>query len=586
METKFNESADLYLRLLRHVKPYWKYFAASVVALLMVAVTEPAVPALFKPLLDGHFLQEGGRQLLWIPLALIAVYVVRGAATYVADMTLTWVGARLVYDLRHIMFDRLLSLPTSTYDHYSSGKLISKVTFDVSRVTDVATDVLTVMVRDTFAILGLLAWLLYLNWRLTLVSLVVLPMIVIIIRVVNKRMRKLSRSIQRGYGDLTHVLEETTGGHKIIKIFGGQDYERKRFAKVSNRLRQNEVKSKAISALNSPLIQIVTICAVAIIVYVAAVQASAGSLTVGGFVSFLGAMGLLFAPLRRLTNVAPKLQRGLAAAESIFGLIDEQAEHETGKASLGRARGKVELRDLVFHYRGMEEAALKGISLTINPGETVALVGPSGSGKSTIANLIPRFYELKSGQILLDDQDIGDLSLAELRNNLSIVGQDVVLFNDTVAANIAYGREQEVGMQAIEEAARAAHAWDFIQELPQGLETNCGDRGVRLSGGQRQRLAIARALLKNAPVLILDEATSALDTESERNVQEALENLRRARTTLVIAHRLSTIENADRIVVLMQGRIAESGTHQELIAKGGLYAELYRVQFSETPAGQ
>jgi subfamily B ATP-binding cassette protein MsbA len=572
-------SRRLYLRLLTYVRPYWRQFGASIFGLVVVAATEPAIPALVKPLLDENFVARDAAGIVWMPVILVALFVVRGAADYLADVAIAWVGGRVVLDLRTQMLGRLLSFPARFFDQHSAGTVISKVTYDVNQVTHAATKVLNVLVRDTLAVAGLLAWMLYLNWRLTLLSLVVAPAIAVVVVVVSRRLRRLSRSLQRTYGEMTHILEEATTGHKVVKVFGGEQYEARRFAVSANWVRRYTFKSSAASSVNVPLVQLAAAFGLATIVYIASRQAAAGTLTVGGFVSFLGAMGMLFAPIKRLTQVSEPLQRGLAAAESIFGLIDQPVEVDHGEQRLERARGRVEFRDASFRYEGTLAPAVDHLSLTIEPGETVALVGVSGSGKTTVANLIPRFYTLQSGEIRIDGVDVASLRLADLRRQIALVSQDVVLFNDTVAANIAYGSMAAASEAEIREAARAAHALEFIERLSDGFATTIGDRGVRLSGGQRQRLAIARAILKDAPILILDEATSSLDTESERRVQEALENLRRGRTTLVIAHRLSTIESADRILVLANGQVAESGTHAELLARGGTYADLYRLQF-------
>ena len=583
-------SYRLYLRLLGYVRPYWRQFAASLFGLVVVAATEPAIPAIFKPMLDQNFVARDPTGIVWMPLALLGIFILRGLGDYVGDVAIGWVGGKLVLDLRTQMFERLLRFPTRFFDQNSAGVVISKVTYDVRQVTEAATKVVNVLVRDTLAIVGLLAWMFYLNWQLTLLGSVVAPLVVLIVRTVSRRLRDLARSLQRTYGEMTHILEEATEGQKVVKVFGGEAYEERRFWVSANWVRRYTFKSRAAASLNVPLIQLSSALALATIVFIASRQAADGTLTVGGFVSFLGAMGMLFSPIKRLSQVSEPLQRGLAAAESIFALVDEPVETDEGMAHLERARGRVELREVTFRYPGTRAPAVEQLSFVVEPGETVALVGPSGSGKTTVANLIPRFYAVEAGTILLDDVAIADLRLADLRRQIAFVTQDVVLFNDTIAANIAYGARAEASEADIREAAHAAHALEFIERMPKGFATTIGDRGVRLSGGQRQRLAIARAILKDAPVLILDEATSALDTDSERRVQAALENLRKGRSTLVIAHRLSTIEGADRIVVLKGGRVVEAGTHQALLARGGLYADLYRVQFAgeaiaDSPAG-
>jgi subfamily B ATP-binding cassette protein MsbA len=424
----------------------------------------------------------------------------------------------------------------------------------------------------------------YLNWQLTAAALIVGPLIVLIIRTFSKRLRAMSRAEQAAMGDLNHVLEESIGCHRVVKVFGGQEYEAGRLERAVNKVRKFNMKMSVAASANVPLTQIVGSFAVAGIIYFITLQATRDQTTIGGFIAFLGALLMLLAPLKRLTGVSATLQRGLAAAETVFEMIDERAEADAGAAEIGRARGEIEFRNVTFTYAGGGRPALDNVSLRIAAGETVALVGSSGSGKTTLANLLPRFYVPTSGKILLDGADTADLQLASLRANIALVSQDVTLFNDTVAANIGYGRLGTASDADVAGAAEAAHAMGFIREMPEGLQTMIGEDGVRLSGGQRQRLAIARAFLKNAPILILDEATSALDSESERHVQEALENLMVGRTTLVIAHRLSTVERADRIVVLDQGRIAEVGRHDELLARNGIYAKLYRIQYTREEA--
>ena len=573
-------STELYLRLLRYVAPYWKVFVLALLGMVVVAVTEPALPALMKPLLDGTFAHKDEALMRWMPWVILALVVVRGSAEYVASYGINWVGNKLVMDLRQAMFDKLLTLPNSVYDDRATGNLISKLTYDVTQVTAAGTSVLTALFKDSLSLLGLLAWLLWLNWKLTLLALVMAPLIVGVVRLISVRLRNSSRAVQQAMGDVTQVLQETIDGHKVVKLFGGQRYEAARFAEQANRVRRFMMKQATAAAASVPVVQFLAGIALATIVYLATQQSSANEITVGEFVSFVTAMLMLTAPLKRITGVNEPLQRGLAAAESVFELIDQEGESDPGRAAIARARGEIRFDDVSFSYIDAKRLALDAITLTVNPGETVALVGASGSGKSTFANLVPRFYRPTRGRILLDGHDLETLTLASLRANIALVSQDVVLFNDSVAANIAYGAMRDTSEVDIVAAAEAAHAMEFIRHMPQGLQTLVGENGVKLSGGQRQRLAIARALLKNAPVLILDEATSALDSESERQVQAALEALIQGRTTIVIAHRLSTIENAGRIVVLDQGRIAEIGNHGELLAAEGMYARLYRIQFA------
>ncbi|HEV7391537.1 MAG TPA: lipid A export permease/ATP-binding protein MsbA [Burkholderiales bacterium] len=572
-------STQLYLRLLRFVKPYRGVFALALLGMMLVAATEPALPAMLKPLLDGTFVDKNERIMTWMPIAIVVLFIVRGIAEYLSSYSINWVGNRVVMDLRNAMFDKLLQLPAPYYDNYPAGNLISKVTFDVTQVTTAATTVLTVLFRDGLAAVGLLGWMLWLNWKLTLLSLAMTPAIIIVVRLISIRLRNSSRDVQRSMGDVTQVLQEAIEGHKVVKLFGGRQYEAGRFDSEANHVRRYLMKQATAAALSVPIVQLIAAVALAFIVSLATMQSSANEITVGGFVSFVTAMLMLNAPLKRVTSVNEPLQRGLAAAESVFALIDEPGEPDSGTVKIARASGALRFDRVSFAYPGAERLALENFDLSIAPGETIALVGPSGSGKTTVANLVPRFYHVTRGRMILDGHDLENLKLESLRANIALVSQDVVLFNDTVAANIAYGTMKRVSEADIVAAARAAHALDFIEQMPQGMQTLVGENGVRMSGGQRQRLAIARALLKNAPILILDEATSALDSESERHIQAALETLIQGRTTIVIAHRLSTVERADRIVVLQQGRIVEVGSHPQLIASNGLYARLYRTQF-------
>ncbi len=573
-------TAALYLRLLGYVRLYWRAFAISIVGMAAAAATEPLVPALLKPMLDGTFVYKDDTVIRLAPFFIVAIFLVRGLATFISTYAINWVGNKLVMDLRDEMFGKLLTLPTRYYDDHATGKLLSKLTFDVTQVTAAATTVVTITVRDSIIIVGLLGWLLYLNWKLTLLSLVMAPVIAVIIRTISGRMRTSSRDSQRAMGDITQVIEESVTAHKVVKLFGGQPYESGRFHEQANWVRRHNMKQAAAAAANVPIVQMVAAIALAVIVYLVTQQAKTDETTVGGFLSFIAAMLMLTAPLKRLTGVSEYLQRGLAAAESVFELLDTQSEIDTGTISVGRVRGELVFDQVTFAYGNDGRQALNQIALTVRAGESVALVGASGSGKTTLANLVPRFYVPSTGRILLDGQDINALTLASLRANIALVSQEVVLFNDTVAANIAYGQARVVGESEIIAAATAAHAMEFIRDWPEGLNTVVGERGVKLSGGQRQRIAIARAILKDAPILILDEATSALDSESERHVQAALETLMQGRTTLVIAHRLSTVEKADRIVVLQKGEIVEIGTHAELLARKGVYAQLHRIQFN------
>ncbi len=573
-------SQQLYFRLLSYVRPHWRVFLTSVLGTTVAALTEPALPAMMKPLLDGTFVDKDPWLMQWMPVALVVLFLVRGSANFVENYCAQWVATRVVLDLRDAMFRKLMVLPVNFYDEQVTGNIVSKVTFDVTQVTSAATSAVTVSIKDSITIVGLLGWLFWLNWKLTLVTLVVAPLITLIVRQFSKRLRAVGRQLQTAMGDTTQVLQEGIDCQKVVKIFGGAPYEIGRFRDSANRVRRFTMKYAAAAAGNTSIVQLIAAIALAFIISMVARQSAANETTVGGFVSFVAAMLMLLSPLKRLTGVNEQLQRGLAAAESIFTLLDREAEADTGTVVLPRARGELVFENVTIQYQRADRPALRDVSLTIRAGESIALVGPSGSGKTTFANLVPRFYQPATGRILLDGHDLRDLTLDSLRANIALVSQDVALFNDTVGANIAYGAKAGASEAEIIAAAAAAHAMEFIREMPQGLDTIIGENGVRLSGGQRQRLAIARTLLKNAPLLILDEATSALDSESERQVQAALEVLMQGRTTIVIAHRLSTIEKVDRIVVLDKGEVAEIGTHAELLGRGGIYSRLYRIQFA------
>jgi subfamily B ATP-binding cassette protein MsbA len=573
-------SRELYSRLLSHVWPYRAAVLGGIVAMVVGGLADAAIVKLVGPLIDELFVHRNASLAILLPLGIVAVFLVSGLASFAAGYSTQWVAQNVILDLRRAMFGKVLRLPPAYFDDVATASLVTRFTNDVNNLAGAATSVLTVVVRDTVTIVALLAILLWSNWKLTLVTFVVIPPVAIVVRVFSRRLRTMSREAQRAVGGIAEVLDESIANQRVVRVFGGQEYEARRFDAAGRELRRYNMKHAAAAAGTVPVTQLLVACAIAVIVYLAAGQAFAGSTDVGHFIEFIGAMGLLLQPLKRLTGVNEHLQRGLAACESVFELIDAPPEEDRGTVEIDRARGAIRLERVTLAYASAARPALEDVSLDIRPGETVALVGASGSGKSSLIHLLPRFYHPQSGRITLDGHDLEALTLASLRRQISLVSQNVVLFNDTVAANIAYGRAGSVGEDEIRRAARAAHALEFIEAMPQGLATPIGENGAKLSGGQRQRIAIARAILKDAPVLLLDEATSALDTESERAVQAALEALMQGRTTIVIAHRLSTVEGADRIVVMSHGRIVEAGTHAELLAAGGAYAGLHRLQFA------
>ena len=578
MTNPSTDSKALYLRLLRHVLPYRRTFALGVVAMVVLGLTEPAIPAILEKVVSSFEQQALGTVPLYAALFL-GLFLIRGLSSFLSVFALESVAARVVQNLRQDMFDRLMRIPAPAYDNVASGSLISKVTFDAQQVTDAATHAVTSIVRDSVAALGLLGWMLWIDWKLTLIALATVPAVIAIVVHFSRRLRRMSHGLQHTMGDVTHVLQESIEGHKVVKVFSGQAYETRRFADAANRVRRFQVKFTAAAAATAPIAQMITAFALSIILLLSAKRFATGAIAISDFVSFFTAMALLFSPLKRLTSVNARVQKGIAAAASVFALVDSPVEVDTGSVRIPRAKGRVELDSITFRYGEEALPVLDSVSIAMEPGETVALVGPSGSGKTTIASLIPRFHDPESGQVRLDGIDLRDFTLESLRANVALVSQDIVLFDDTVAANIAYGATAGAPREDVIAAARAAYAMEFIEAMPRGLDTIIGERGVKLSGGQRQRLAIARAVLKDAPVLVLDEATSSLDSESERHVQNAVETLRAGRTTLVIAHRLSTIEGADRIIVMDRGRIADTGTHAELLERNGLYAGLYRFQF-------
>ncbi|HET8585499.1 MAG TPA: lipid A export permease/ATP-binding protein MsbA [Casimicrobiaceae bacterium] len=571
-------AVSLYRRLLRYVRPYWWAFGLAVAGMAIVAAGDLIMAMLVIPIVR-NFQNPDPTRSQWLPLAVIGVFVFRGIGSYISDYGMAYTGLRVVFDLRRALIDKLLRLPTPYYDVTPSGVVQSKLTFDAHQLAQAASGTITTAIRSALTITASLGWLLYINWQLTLMTFFVLPLVAIVIRYFSRRLRRIARDVQTRTGSMTHVLEEMITGHRIVRVFGGEAYERARAVKAANALRTSMTKQSSSSAASSPISQILAAIAVGVIVWLALAQSHSGQLDLATFSSYVVALLTLLERLKSLSGINAAIQRGLAAAESIFGLLDRDVEPDEGTVTLDRAAGQLRFDRISLRYGGSEREALRDVSFTVRPGETVALVGSSGSGKTSLVNLIPRFYEPTAGRLFIDDHDITTLTLASLRAQIALVSQDVLLFDDTIAANIAYGAMCDAPREAIERAAAAAHALEFIRALPQGFATQVGENGVRLSGGQRQRVAIARAILKNAPILILDEATSALDSESERQVQAALDALMQGRTTIVIAHRLSTIEHADRIVVLEHGRVVEDGTHGALLSRNGVYAKLHRMQF-------
>jgi ATP-binding cassette, subfamily B, bacterial MsbA len=572
-----------YRRLLGYSLPHWRVMLLASIATAGFAAVDASFAALVKPLLDKAFVEQNPTYIRLMPLAIIGLFLLRGLSSFCATYGMSWVARRVVKDVRGQLFDRLLQLPVRYYDRVSSSQLIARLTYHVEQLADAASTVLTGVLKDTLTIvfyIGLMTWL---NWKLTLFAFVVVPFIALIIRYVSVRFRKISTRIQDSVSEVTEAVDEAVSGQRVVKVYNGQDAESRHFESVNERNRQLSMKIVATKAGSAALIQFIAAWAVAAIVFFATQPGMIEGMTAGTFAAFMLAMMSLMQPMKNMGSINERLQRGIAAAAEIFATLDEAVEPTDGSRPLQRARGELAFESVRFRYRDDLGDALNGIDLHIEPGQTVAFVGRSGSGKSTLLSLLPRFYDVDGGRILLDGVDLREYRLRDLRRQIALVDQQVRLFSATVAENIAYGLDPQPDEAQIVAAARRAHAWEFIEKLPLGLHTPLGQNGASLSGGQRQRLAIARALLKDAPILILDEATSALDTESERLIQAALEELVGGRTTLTIAHRLSTIQNADLIVAMQDGRIVETGTHDELLARGGLYAALHRMQFDAEP---
>ncbi|MDD5581411.1 MAG: lipid A export permease/ATP-binding protein MsbA [Methylobacter sp.] len=580
MKIKSEASAQIYKRLLTYVKPHRGLFFISILGFLIYSSTQTLFAALIKHIIDT--LQTESREgMNYLPLLFSGLIVVHGFGAYLGNYFLAKVSSNVVHALRCEIFDQYTRLPTAYFDANNSGYMISRITNNVGEVTKAITDAVRTFVREGLTAIGLLVYLFYSNWMLSMVFIGIAPIIVLLVTYVSKRLRTISKRIQESIGDMTHITSELVGGHRVVRSYGGEEYERRRFLESSLYNRGQSLKLSTTMAIHNPIMQFIIAVALSFLMYMALFFMKQAS--VGEFVGYLTAAFLLPRPIRQLSDANGDIQKGIVAAESLFDILDEQVELDEGTYEIDRCKGALEFRNVSFRYSATNELALKDISFKAEPGQTIALVGTSGGGKSTLANLVSRFYPHETGEILLDGIEINDYKLANLRKQLALVNQQVTLFNDTIANNIAYGALAAASRNEITAAAADAYAIEFIEKLDQGLDTEIGENGVKLSGGQRQRLALARALLKDAPILILDEATSALDTESERFIQAALQKVMNNRTTLVIAHRLSTIESADMILVMDHGRIIERGSHRELIDKNGAYARLHQMQFKVQP---
>lgn len=569
-----SDAKSLYIRLLRYAKRHWPVFVLSVISLVVFSATNTGFLASIKMVTDQGFVRRDPSKLSMLPWILFGLLALRALAGFISNFSMRWVARRVVERVRLDAFGRLMTLPVSFFDAHSAGVITAKLTYDTEQIANVSTRVAVTMIRDSLTIVGMIGYMLYLDWRLTMIFAVMAPLMAFYLSRMTPVLRGAGKTVQESVGSMTRVSEEAVSGNRVVKIFGGGEYEYQRFADAAALNRRMQIRLGRISGINSMMVELIAAAALSVIVLYAV-----GKFSAGEFAAFIGAVLMLIAPVKSLTSLNEDIQVGLAAAQSVFGLIDTPAETDEGSRKLARTKGEIELRDVTLRYDNAKRDALSEISLLIQPGEKVALVGKSGGGKTSLVNLLPRFYELHQGEILIDGVNVRELTLASLRSQFALVSQDVTLFNDTIYNNIAYGVLRGIGEAEVIAAAEAAYAWEFIQQLPHGLQSEIGDRGVRLSGGQRQRLAIARAILKDASILLLDEATSALDTESEKHVQAALDRLMEGRTTIIIAHRLSTIENADRILVMEKGQIVEMGTHAELLSRDGPYATLYRRQF-------
>lgn len=568
-------------RLWPMIAPHKAGLLVSAVALVLNAAGDTLMLSLLKPLLDDGFGKADKSVLLWMPLAVTGLMLIRGITSYISSYCISWVSGHVVMNMRRRLFSHMMGMPVAFFDQQSTGTLLSRITYDSEQVASSSSSALVTVVREGASIIGLFIMMFYYSWQLSLILIVLAPIVSFAIRTVSKRFRNISKNMQNTMGQVTTSAEQMLKGHKEVLIFGGQEVEAGRFSQVSNRMRQQGMKLVSASSISDPVIQLIASLALAFVLYAASFPSVMETLTAGTITVVFSSMIALMRPLKSLTNVNAQFQRGMAACQTLFTILDSEQEIDNGKREIKRAKGVIEFRNVTFTYPGRDIPALRDINLSLAEGKTVALVGRSGSGKSTLASLLTRFYDIDSGEILLDGYDLRGYTLRSLRNQVALVSQNVHLFNDTIANNIAYARNGEYTREQIEQAATMAHAMDFINNMDNGLDTVIGENGVLLSGGQRQRIAIARALLRDCPILILDEATSALDTESERAIQAALDELQKNRTSLVIAHRLSTIEKADEIVVVEGGRIVERGTHDVLLVQKGVYAQLHKLQFGQ-----
>lgn len=578
-ESKSTDAALVYHRLLKFSLPYWKVFVLAVIGMVIYAGTQVSFAQILEPMMDGGFVEKDPDAMFWVPVLIVIIFAVRIVGNFLSEYGMAVIARNTIRDLRAKIFNKIIILPARYFDVTSSGSILSKMSYDIEQLAAATSGVVVVLIRDGITVIGLLIWMLYKNPMLTLILFVIAPFVVTIVYAISQRFRTIGKRIQTSMGGVTDITEESIKANQEIKIFGGQEFETHRFSSTNEYNRRQHLKLVATNAISSPTIQLIVAVAFAVMIYMATSPKVIPDMTAGKFAAFLMGMVMLLQHAKRLTTVNVILQRGIAAAESVFEFIDLEEEIDNGKKEIKRIKGEVEFNNINFSYKNEHDKVLSDITLNIKAGETVAFVGRSGAGKSTLVSLLPRFYDISSGKIKIDGCDIESLTLKNLRSHIALVNQNVTLFNDTVAHNIAYSDLENLDDNKIINAAKAANALEFIERLPDGLNTIVGEDGVLLSGGQRQRIAIARAIFKNAPILILDEATSALDTESERYIQAALDDLIKTRTTLVIAHRLSTIEAADKIVVLDKGKIVEVGQHKDLIDKKGHYAALHAMQF-------